>query len=48
MDGLSGIEWEIQRVTPAIAAEMLSRVAASGHLDQPSLQAFERDMRENR
>lgn len=48
MSDLCGIEWEIRRISPADAAEMLSRVAASGHVDKLTLEAFEQDMRAGR
>ncbi|MBQ1500393.1 MAG: hypothetical protein IIZ38_18970 [Sphingomonas sp.] len=45
MTDLSAIEWEVRRIGPADAADMLSRIAASGHVDKLMLEAFERDMR---
>ncbi len=48
MDGLSGITSKVERITPDLAKKMLLRVAGSGRIDQATLQAFERDMREGR
>ena len=44
MDDLNEIAWEITEITPSIAAEMLSHVHASGHVDQSALASFGKDM----
>ncbi len=48
MDELCGIVWEVRRITPQDAAEMLTRVAGSSHVDKSTLEAFELDMRGKR
>lgn len=44
MNELGEIESEVQWITPALAADMLTRVVASEHVDKMALEAFERDM----
>ncbi|MEH7879332.1 hypothetical protein V7799_17715 [Rhizobium laguerreae] len=48
MDQFTGITWEIQQITPQLAAELLQHVVTNGHVDRSTLQAFERDMRDRR
>jgi len=48
MTNVDDINWRIQRISPSDAAKMLKIVSMNGHIDKPSLQSFEKDMREGR
>jgi hypothetical protein len=48
MRDTAGITWSIKTISPETASTMLKSVAAAGHLDQSTLQSFERDMRAGR
>jgi hypothetical protein len=48
MSDLASITSRVERVTPETAKRLLERVVSSGKLDQASVQAFERDMRDGR